>query len=391
MRKARHIMGWTNWVEWLIPSAREVAFGMAAGLRRRALLLAAVCNVAALGAAGMALAQPEPPTFEARVLERLRPLNGFRDDQYRVWVMSDDGTVYGTVTEDNVSWSRHEAVKSRIGVGTVRFLRAAPNQVEVNTVAASTSGVALILSGYYIHIPDFHTWPLIHLHPEQFYANDMNNLHEIVGMVGVSPRNRAVIYRYRQGFEYLEESQSSAVTINDSGTVIGHMGGTPTYINMRVWYRDGRRLDFVLPSTNGTGGSFDLNEANEACGIHHRRDSTNDSRWAGWFWSERTGLVEIPFRYEYPIGGFDVNIYGISDDGWVLGKEHFRSGQGHEYFLWHVDAGFFDLGDLYPWEGRFQYPADGHDGAINGVGQVVVPTYSLQSQRTVYVFLNPSK
>lgn len=378
MRKALHTsMGWTN--------------RSAIALRRYSLVHTAAIGAVALGVAGQAMAQPEPPHFEAHVLERVEPRNGFDDYGYRIWSMADDGTVYGTVY--NRLQNRFKAIKSRVGEGTTWLLPRDPGQVEVRPIAPSISGTVLLTlgPGYdYIYVPGQGIRRLNNLHPDWFFAHDMNNFHEIAGTIAPSPNNRAVIYRYATGFEYLEGVRSSANRSNDRGTVVGHLGGDPNSINMRIWHSDGRLSDFLLPSTNGSGGAFDINESEEVCGIHHRRDSTNDSRWAGWFWSERTGLVEIPFRYIYPQGGYDVHIYGISDDGWVLGEENSRIIDQRGYFLWHVDAGFVNLADLYDWQGRFD-PYATFKGVTNGPGQITIETYSVTLNRSVYVFLNPVK
>jgi len=351
--------------------------------------LAATCAAVVVGAATVALAQPEPPHFEATVLERVEPRNGFRDYGYTIWSMADDGTVYGSVYDQR---GHTKAIKSKVGEGTTWLLPRDPGQIELRPIAASTSGVVLLFAfswpQNYIYVPGHGGRQLNNLHPDIFFAQDMNNGHDIAGTIAPYPNSRAVIYRYDRGFEYLDDVHSSANRVNDTGTVIGNLGGDPSSINMRIWHGDGRISDFILPSTNGSGGAFDINRSNEACGIHHRRDSTNDSRWAGWFWSEHAGLVEIPFRYEYPEGGFDVQVYGISDDGWVLGEEHLRGTRGQDYFLWHVDAGFYNLGDLYDWQSRFAYPADGHGGAVNAAGQMAIPTTNLDG-RGVVVLLNP--
>jgi len=370
----------------------ERASRMGIGRRVRATILTAALAGVAIGAAGRALAQPEPPRFEAHVLERVEPRNGFDDYGYSIHAMADDGTVYGTVY--NRQQNRFKAIRARVGEGTTWLLPRDPGVVELRPIAPSISGAVLltIAPGYdYIYVPGHGIRRLNNLHPEWFFVNDMNNSHVLVGLVAPSPNNRAVVYRHAQGFEILHEAKSSAMAINDAGSVVGHLDAGIGWINVRIWHADGRTSTFTLPRSSTTPiGAVSINSSDEVVGMHMRRDSTSDSRWAGWFWSERTGLVEIPFRYIYPEGGFDVQIYGISDDGWVLGEEHLRGTRGQDYFLWHVDAGFFDLGDLYDWQSRFAYPADGHGGAVNADGQMTIPTTSLNG-RGVILFLNPTQ
>ncbi len=381
MRKAEHpSMGWMNRI--------------ANALRQNSPVLTAAIAAVALGAAGRAMAQPEPPHFEATVLERVEPRNGFDDYGYRVHAMADDGTVYGTVY--NRQQNRFKAIRSRVGEGTTWLLPRDPAQVEVRTVAASTSGVALLTigPGYdYIYGPGQGIRRLNNLHPDWFFAYDMSNSHILVGQVAPQPRNRAVIYRHAQGFEFLHETASAALAINSRDSIIGHLDSGLGWINIRIWHGDGRESTFELPRVSTTPiGAVSINSSDEVVGKHMRRDSTNDSRWAGWFWSERTGLAEIPFRYNYPEGGSDVQIFGLSDDGWVLGQEGRTDGPEfyREGFLWHVDAGFVDLADLWEWQGRFD-ARQVFRGAVNGPGQMAIETFSVTLNRWVYVFLDPIK
>lgn len=362
----------------------------ATGTRRYSLLLAAAIGAVTLGAAGQALAQPEPPHFEATVLERVEPRNGFRDYGYRVWSMADDGTVYGSVYDQR---GHTKAIKSKVGEGTTWLLPRDPGQIELRPIAASVSGVVLLFAfswpQNYIYIPGLGGRQLNNLHPEGFFPNNMNNPHTLVGLVAPQPRNRAVVYRHAQGFEFLHEAESSAMAINDRDSIIGHLDSGSGWINIRIWHGDGRESTFELPRISTTPiGAVSINSSDEVVGMHMRRDSTNDSRWAGWFWSERTGLVEIPFLREGT--SEDVFIYGISDDGWVLGEEEVD----HEpqWYLWHVDAGFFNLGDLYDWQGRFPRPGDfTGPAAINAVGQIAIPNRIIDTGRNVVVFLNTVK
>lgn len=364
------------------------------GIRRlrRATILAAGFAAVALGVEGRALAQPEPPHFEATVLERVEPRNGFRDDGYTIWSMADDGTVYGSVYDQR---GHTKAIKSKVGEGTTWLLPRDPGQIELRPIAASTSGVVLLFAfswpQNYIYVPGHGGRQLNNLHADLFFPYDMNNEHTLVGQVGVDPNYRAVAYRLQSGFEYLHEATSDCRKINQIGSIVGTTGFTSDDLFFRVWHSDGRVSDFTVPRLRAWVGVSDITNPDEVAGKHFRLDQSGRARLAGWFWSERTGMVEIPFRYEEPEGGFDVQIYGISDDGWVFGNEHFRSSEGDDYFLWHVDSGFFDLGDLYDWQGRFAYPAGGNNGAVNGPGQLVVPTFGLASGRGVYVLLNRIK
>ena len=326
------------------------------------------------------------------MLERVEPRNEFDDYGYHVHALADDGTVYGTVY--NRQQNRFKAIKSRVGEGTTWLLPHDPGAVEVRTVAASISGVALLFVWAwpqdYIFVPGHGVRQLNNLHPSIFFPNDLNNQHEITGAVDISPNNRGVTYRRSTGFEYFVEERSSGDRINDQGTVLGHLGGGAEGLDIRVWHSDGRISDFVLP-TNGPATRV-LNNVDEACGQYHREDSMGHVRFGGWFWSDRTGLVEIPFRYIYPEGGFDVQVFGISDDGWVLGREARTDGPEfyREAFLWHVDAGFVDLADLWEWQGRFD-PRQVFLGAVNGPGQMAIETFSATLNRWVYVFLDPIK
>ncbi len=362
----------------------------ATGTRRKSSVLAAAIGAVTLGAAGQAPAQPEPPHFEATVLERVEPRNGFRDYGYRVWSMADDGTVYGSVYDQR---GHTKAIKSKFGEGTTWLLPRDPGQIELRPIAASVSGVVLLFAfswpQNYIYVPGHGGRQLNNLHPDLFFPYDMNNEHTLVGQVAPQPNNRAVTYRHDSGFDFLHDPESAALAVNDAGSVVGHLDSGFGWITIRIWHANGGVTTFKLPrSTTTPIGSVTINGRDEVVGIHRREDSQNDSRWGGWFWSERSGLVEIPFLREDT--SEDASIYGIDDNGWVLGKEEID----HEpqWYLWHVDAGFFNLGDLYEWQGRFPRPGDfTGPAAVNAVGQIAIPNRIIDTGRDVVVFLNPVK
>lgn len=364
---------------------------------RRAVVVWVVVVLGLLGA-GEALAQPEPPHFEAIVLDTFELPPNTVWERWRPYAIADDGTVYGKVTFKR-SGEKYLTFVSRPGVGTRRLLRGEPSGQEIQPVAASNYGAVLLYRGRWpqdgVYVRGLGVTLLNGLHQNTFFPNDMNNRHVFAGQVGISPNNSAVTWDQQRGFVVLGGPPNhAAVRINNRGSVIGLSSALiDGVIEQTVWRPDGRNSSFDLPTQ--TALSYDgFNEFDEAVGNHRRLDSTGDSRWGGWYWSEATGLVEIPFRYEYPIGGFHVRIYGISDDGWVLGHEHYRdSDDQREWYLWHVEAGFFDLDDLYDWEGTFYFPAIGSGGTvINGDGQIVI-TNILIGENTVSrsVFLQPIK
>ena len=361
------------------------------GRRLNSVPLAAMCVGVVVSAAAMAFAQPEPPHFEATVLERVEPRNGFRDYGYTIWSMADDGTVYGSVYDQR---GHTKAIKSKVGEGTTWLLPRDPGQIELRPIAASTSGVVLLFAfswpQNYIYVPGHGGRQLNNLHPDLFFPDDMNNGYTLVGQVGVEPNHRAVAYRLQSGFEYLHEAPSDGRRINQIGSIVGTTGLTPDDLFFRVWHSDSRVSNFTVPRLRAAVGVSDITNRDEVAGIHFRLDQSGRARLAGWFWSERTGLVEIPFRYEQPEGGFDVQIYGISDDGWVLGREHSRIVEQQGYFLWHVDGGFVNLSDLFAWAGRFD-PHSAFHGVINGPGQIAIEIFSVAQDRWVYAFLNPIK
>jgi len=329
-------------------------------------------------------AAPTPPRFEAHVLERVRPPRPrFDDDSYFPRVLADDGTVYGTV-EDKIR--QHDfAFISRVGEGTTWLLPNEPKDVEVRPIAASTSDVVLLFAfGYwpseYVLVPDRGVREMNSLHPDFFFPFDMNNAHVFAGQTGIDPR-RAVVFLPRGEFEHLAPAPSAALKINQQSSVIGWIDSTEEDITFRVWHADGRESNFVV-RRRVIVDVDDINNHDEVVGHGFREDPNGRVRMAGWFWSERTGVVEIPFRFDRG----DVEIMGISDDGWVYGSDSPLGGR--RYFLWHVDAGFHDLGDLYDWEDRFRAPANGTWGAVNGPGQIVIRVYSLKEDRLLMALLD---
>jgi hypothetical protein len=152
------------------------------------------------------------------------------------------------------------------------------------------------------------------------------------------------------------EIYSSAIAINDSGTIVGSSGN-----HAFIWDKDTGMTDI------GEFRTRDINNSGVVVG----------SNGKAVVWDKNNGLMEIepislaPYKYNYTGKGAAV---AINDDGTVVGywqmldPENEISGYTEHAFIWNKDSGAVYLDDITDYEGYagLRYVID-----INNSGQIL--------------------
>ena len=347
----------------------------------------AVLAGGALLSAAPAIAQfedrpPTPPRYEAVVLPVIEVPSPYNQPTiWTPWCMADDGTVYGYAEETGSN--AKQMFRARAGEPTVWLWKREPLLPEWRPERANNAGYVLITdhsnlgsAQNYVYDPSRgEVVDAFHFHPTGWRFEDLNNSNVVVGELDIlkpfDPYRAMTFDLQRRRVRAVPQTGTFGLEINDPGSVLYFLGGEAgrsRYVVKHAPAHGGGESIFDVFSESLIGVSG-MNNRDEAVGINMRLDDLERARQGGWFWSKATGWMNIPFWHTDDNNLSDVFIYGISDDGWVFGREKFESEDGSiEYpgnFLWRPDAGFFDVGDLYEWEGVFYGP-----GAFGGLGAI---------------------
>jgi probable HAF family extracellular repeat protein len=210
------------------------------------------------------------------------------------------------------------------------------------------------------------------------WATDINNSSQVVGFAPQSPLPAAFIWDSVAGLQYLGTlpggTNSGAEGINDLGQVVGYSNSAETEDRAFVWDNTGGMQSLgTLYSTDTQSFAVDINNSGTVVGF------SGTEFWRSFIWTSSIGMVDLGL----PRGYTSTRAEAINDEGMVVG--YVLSGHSESSsraFLWTNQQGIRLL--------RMVKDGIGHRAhAINNQGQIVGEGASLEDAnqyRALYWF-----
>jgi probable HAF family extracellular repeat protein len=199
------------------------------------------------------------------------------------------------------------------------------------------------------------------------WITGMNNLGQVIGVVGSYPAQRGFVWDARNGFRYLDTLQghdtSVPQAVNDAGQIVGYAD----YSNACMWEEGKPVRDLgALPSGEFSPGAraLDINEYGQVVGA----STSNVGYDHAFFWS--SGVQ--PEDLNTPNETVDTSANALNVDGIVVGR------RGNNPFIWTGATGMCELGSF----GRYSSSAID----INDTGVVLIDCNAAFAYNEGYVW-----